>query len=193
MTNKKYQIILADCPWKYNSRANHKTRFRGGACGHYNLMSMEDIKALPIKNITAENCALFLWVTFPYLKEQLEVFEARGFQYKTLGWAWLKTNKKNGFPFFGVGYYSKSNMELCLLGIKGRMKPITNSISQVIIAPRGQHSEKPKQVRQKIVELFGDLPRIELFARKPKGQLFNDPSFKGWDVWGNEVESDIKL
>jgi len=192
IATKKYQIILADPPWKYNSRANHKTRFRGGACGHYNLMTMDRIKALPIKDITAENCALFLWVTFPYLKEQLEVFEAWGFEYKTLGFAWMKTNKKNGFPFFGVGYYTKSNMELCLLGIKGKRKPITNKISQVIIAPRGKHSEKPPEVRNKIVELFGDLPRIELFARE-ENTLFKNSSFDGWDVWGDEVESDIDL
>jgi len=181
---KKYQIIYADPPWKYNSRANHKTRFRGGACGHYSLMSMEKIKSLPINKITDKNCALFLWTTFPYLKEQLEVFESWGFKFKTLGFAWLKTNKNNGFPFFGVGYYTKSNMELCLLGIKGKMKPITNKISQIIIAPRKEHSRKPNEIRDKIVELFGDLPRIELFARE---------KVKGWDAWGNEFESDIKL
>ena len=182
--NKKYQIIYADPPWKYNSRANHKTRFRGGACGHYDLMPINDIKALPIESMAADNCALLLWVTFPFLEKQLEVFNAWGFKYKTLGFAWLKFNPKNGLPFFGVGFYSKSNMELCLLGTRGRMKPITNSISQVIFAPRGKHSVKPKEVRNKIVELFGDLPRIELFAREKT---------PGWDVWGNEVESDICL
>mgnify|MGYP003148639400 CR=1 FL=1 len=181
---KKYKIILADPPWKYNSRANHKTRFRGGACGHYNLMEMEEIKSLSINNIADDNCVLFLWVTFPYLKEQLEVFESWGFKFKTLGFAWLKTNRRNGFPFFGVGYYTKSNMELCLLGIKGRMKPITNKVSQVIIAPRQKHSEKPNQIRDKIIELFGDLPRIELFARTKR---------EGWDSWGNEINNDIEL
>lgn len=69
---KKYQIIYADPPWKYNSRANHKTRFRGGASGHYNLMSMQEIERLPIKEIADENCALFLWVTFPLLNEQMK-------------------------------------------------------------------------------------------------------------------------
>lgn len=182
---KRYQIIYADPPWKYNSRANHKTRFRGGACGHYDLMSMKEICALPIKDIVADNAALLLWTTFPYLQAQLNnVFESWGFEYRTLGFAWLKFNSKNGLPFFGVGYYSKSNMELCLLGIKGRMKPITNNISQVCFAPRGGHSYKPESVRNKIVELFGDLPRIELFARERT---------PGWDVWGNEVESDIVL
>lgn len=175
---KKYQIILCDPPWKYNSRANHKTRFRGGACGHYDLMTMPEIKDLPVINIADDNCALFMWATFPYLKEQLEVFEAWGFKYKTLGFAWLKTNSKNGFPFFGVGYYTKSNLEVCLFGTKGKIKPITNSISQVIIAPRREHSRKPDEVRDKIVELIGDLPRIELFARE---------RIDGWDAWGNEA------
>ena len=181
---KKYKIIYADPPWKYNSRANHKTRFRGGAEGHYPLMSMDEIKALPINKIADKNCALLMWATFPYLDEQIKLFEHWGFEYKTLGFLWMKANKINGFPFFGVGFYSKSNAEICLLGIKGRMKPITNKISQVVLAPRGEHSVKPKEVRNKIVELFGDLPRIELFARQKT---------KGWDTWGNEVKNDIEL
>jgi site-specific DNA-methyltransferase (adenine-specific) len=181
---KKYQIIYADPPWKYNSRANHKTRFRGGADGHYDLMSMEEIKRLNVELIIDENCVLFLWTTFPMLQEQIKLFKHWGFQYKTLGFSWIKLNPKNGKPFFGVGYYAKSNCEVCLMGIKGKMKPITNKISSVIIAPRGKHSEKPKEIKSKIVELFGNLSRIELFAREKT---------EGWDVWGNEVESDIKL
>ena len=181
---RKYQIIYADPPWKYNSRANHKTRFRGGACGHYSLMTMEEIKSLPINELAEENCALFLWTTFPYLNEQIKLLEHWGFKYRTVGFTWIKTNSKNGKPFFGVGFYTKSNAEVCLLGIKGRLKPITNKISSVVIAPRQEHSKKPSEVRNKIVELFGDLPRIELFARQKTD---------GWDVWGNEVESDIDL
>lgn len=181
---KKYSIIYADPPWKYNSRANHKTKFRGGACGHYDLMSMEEIKALPIRELANENCALFLWVTFPYLKEQIQLFDYWDFNYKTLGFSWIKTNKKNGKPCFGVGYYSKSNCEVCLLGIKGKMKPVSNKVSSVVIAERREHSRKPDQVREKIVELFGDIPRIELFARQ---------KYDGWDSWGNEVKNDINL
>ena len=181
---KKYQIIYADPPWKYNSRANHKTRFRGGCCGHYSLMTMDEIKKLPIPDLMDKNCALFMWTTFPYLIEQISLFSHWGLRYRTLGFAWLKTNKKNGFPFFGVGYYAKSNLECCLLGIKGQLKTKTNSVSQVVIAPRREHSRKPDEIRNKIVELFGDLPRIELFARQKT---------EGWDVYGNEVESDIEL
>ena len=181
---KRYSIILADPPWKYNSRANHKTRFRGGACGHYDLMSMEDIKALPIPEISAENCVLFLWCTFPYLDEQIKLFKHWGFKYRTLGFSWIKLNPKNGKPFFGVGYYAKSNAEVCLMGIKGKMKPISNKVSSCVISPRREHSRKPDEVRERIVQLFGDLPRIELFARQ---------KINGWDAWGNEVESDILL
>ena len=181
---KKYNIIYADPPWKYNSRANHKTKFRGGAEGHYKLMSMEEIKALPIKELADENCVLFLWVTFPYLKEQIKLFDYWGFDYKTLGFSWIKLNKKNKKPFFGVGFYAKSNCEVCLMGIKGKMKPISNKVSSCVISERREHSRKPDEVREKIVELFGDIPRIELFARQKAD---------GWDVWGNEVESDIDL
>lgn len=177
-TDKKYNIIYADPPWKYNSKANHKTRFRGGACGHYALMAMKDIEKLPVSQLASDNCVLFLWTTFSYLKEQIKLFEKWGFEYKTLGFSWIKNNPKNGKPFFGVGYYAKSNCEVCLMGVKGRMKPISNSVSSCIISPRREHSRKPDEVREKIVELFGDLPRIELFARQHA---------EGWNCWGNEV------
>jgi len=175
--DKKYSIIYADPPWKYNSRANHKTRFRGGACGHYSLMTMDEITALPINDLAEENCALFLWCTFPYLEDQIKLFSAWGFEYRTLGFSWIKTNPVNHEPFFGVGYYAKINCEVCLMGIKGKMHPISNKVSSVVIAPRREHSRKPDEVRERIVELFGDLPRIELFARQ---------ATPGWDIWGND-------
>ena len=199
----KYKIVYADPPWKYNSRANHKTRFRGGAYGHYKLMSMNEIKKLPIPDITDDNAALFMWCTFPYLDDQIKLFEYWGFKYRTVAFNWVKLNPKGydtpdkipkgkGFycykgkyhtVFFGVGYYTKSNSEVCLLGIKGRMKPISNKVSSIIIAPRREHSRKPDEARERIVELYGDLPRIELFGRE---------KIEGWDVLGNEInEKDI--
>ena len=175
---KKYSIIYMDPPWKYNSRANNNTRFRGGAGNHYNLMKMEEIRELPINNLANENCALFLWVTFPMLDEQIKLFKEWNFDYKTLGFSWIKLNPKNLQPFFGVGYYTKSNCEVCLLGVKGRMKPVTNKISSVILSPRREHSRKPDEARERIEQLVGDVPKIELFARE---------EVKGWDCWGNEV------
>ena len=176
-TDKKYGIIYADPPLMYNKR-NKNTKFGGGAGGHYPLMTTEEIATLPIPKITAKNCALFLWTTFPYLKEQISIIERWGFTYKTLGFSWIKTNPKNGKPFFGVGYYAKSNCEVCLLGIKGRMKAVSNKVSSCLISARREHSRKPDEARERIVELFGDIPRIELFARE---------QVNGWDCWGNQV------
>jgi N6-adenosine-specific RNA methylase IME4 len=141
-------------------------------------MKTRDIKEIPIKKITDNNCMLFLWVTFPNLQEGLNIIKEWGFTYKTLGFSWIKTNKKNNKPFFGIGYYTKSNCECCLIGVKGKPIKESNSVSSVIISPREEHSKKPDEVRDKIVELCGDIPRIELFARQ---------EVKGWDCWGNEV------
>lgn len=98
--NKKYQIIYADPPWKYDNKANQNTRFKGGASNHYSLMDMEEIENLPINNLSDENCALFLWVTFPILDEQIKLFKKWGFNYKTLGFSWIKLNPKNLKPAF---------------------------------------------------------------------------------------------
>lgn len=180
----KYNIIYADPPWHYNDRRNNHTRFCGGAMAHYPTMKTKDICNLPVKDLADDNCILFLWATFPCLPDALQVMKAWGFTYKTLGFSWIKTNKVNKKPFFGIGYYTKSNCEVCLLGIKGKIKPVSNKVSSVIIEDREEHSKKPDIVRDKIVELCGDLPRIELFARKKS---------LGWDSWGNEVDCDINL
>jgi len=178
MPEKKYNIIYADPPWGYRDKRNTHPRISGGAESHYPTMAIEDIKTLPIDNLAADNCMLFLWVTFPTLPEGLDVINAWGFTYKTLGFSWIKTNKKNGKPFFGIGYYTKSNCEVCLIGVKGKPIKISDKISSVVMSPRDKHSKKPDIIRDKIVELCGDIPRIELFARTES---------PGWDVWGNEV------
>ena len=180
----KYNIIYADPPWSYRDKRDKYPRLCGGALKHYATMSIDEIKQLPVAELAEENCMLFLWVTFPNLMEGLDVIKAWGFKYKTLGFSWIKTNKNDGKPFFGIGYYTKSNCEVCLIGVKGKPIKASNSVSSVVIAPREQHSKKPDFVRQQIVRLCGDVPRIELFARN---------KYPGWDVWGNEVECDINL
>ena len=177
-SNKKYNIIYADPPWSYNDKRDKHPRLCGGATVHYNTMSIEEIKNLSIKNIADDNCMLFMWATFPNLQEALDVIKAWGFKYKTLGFSWIKTNKKNGNPFFGIGYYTKSNCEVCLIAVKGKPIVVSNHVSSVLISPREEHSKKPSIVRDKIVQLCGDLPRIELFARQKAD---------GWDAWGNEI------
>ena len=140
-------------------------------------MKNEDIYNLPIENIADDNCILFLWATFPNLQEALNTIKAWGFEYKTCGFNWIKKNK-NGTNFFGIGWYTKSNSEVCLIGTKGKAPKASNKVSQIVESVREKHSKKPDIVRDKIVEFSGDLPRIELFARN---------KVDGWDCWGNEV------
>lgn len=172
---KKYKIIYADPPWRYNDRKCN------GACeNHYSTMNLNDICNLPVEKITEKNSILFLWATYPMLKEALQVIESWGFKYTTIAFQWIKLNKKNPLPFFGLGRWTRGNTECCLLAKKGKISRINNSISQLIISPIEKHSKKPNEARDKIVKLIGDLPRIELFARK---------TYPGWDSWGNEVIS----
>ncbi len=172
----KYNIIYADPPWEYD-----RTIGQGVAIDQYDLMPLEEIKRLPIKDLSSEHCILFLWATFPKLKEALEVIEAWNFEYKTVGFTWIKTNKNNNKPFFGIGSYTKSNAEICLLATKGEPHIFVkdNSISSVILSPLQEHSKKPGEVREKIVQLVGDIPKIELFARE---------KVKNWESWGNEIK-----
>ena len=178
---KKYQIIYADPPWKYQQGKSMGTNFAGAADAQYECMPLEDILALPIRNITDERCILFLWTTFPMLREGLEVVKSWGFEYKTVAFTWVKTNVNNMGFLFGVGYYTKSNAEVCLLATKGNAHQLVkdNSISQMIMTPKTPHSHKPPEVRERIVQLMGDLPRIELFARR---------KVEGWDAIGFDID-----
>lgn len=171
--HKKYGIIYADPPWEYRNMGN----IQATAASQYSTMKQEDIEALPVKAIADENSILFLWATFPKLQEALNTIKAWGFEYKTIGFNWVKLNIRNDKPFFGVGWYTKSNAEVCLIGVRGKSPKASNSVSSIIIEHREEHSKKPDIVRDRIVEFCGDLPRIELFARQ---------QVEGWDVWGNE-------
>lgn len=173
----KYKIIYADPPWAFRTYSG-KGKQRS-AEKHYKTMSIDEIKKMPVREIEDDDCALFLWATFPMLKEALEVVTAWGFEYKTVAFTWIKKNKKRDSIFWGMGYWTRSNAEICILGTRGHPKRMSNSVHQVIMSNIEEHSKKPKEARDRIVELMGDLPRVELFARE---------SIPGWDVWGNEVE-----
>ena len=184
----KYQIIYADPPWDFRGYDLKKeARYVGNK---YKVQSKEWIENLAIKEISDENCVLFLWTTMPKLNEVFDLIRKWGFEYKTVAFTWVKKNKKSNSWFWGMGRWTRANAELCLLATKGNPKKISSSVHSVIDTSIEEHSKKPSEVRKRIVELMGDLPRIELFARK-KNTLFDE--FKGWDVWGNEVESDIEL
>lgn len=147
-------------------------------------MPVEDICALPVRELADTDCTLFLWVTFPTLPDAFEVIKAWGFQYKTVAFCWVKRNSKSGGWFFGMGNWTRANAEICLLAIKGKPKRLAADVPQLIDSPREEHSKKPDETRDRIVRLMGDLPRVELFARQ---------TAPGWEVWGNEVDSTITL
>ena len=180
-TDKKYNVIYADPPWKYGD-VHTWYKMGGGVAKHYKTMNLEELNAMSdkIKKIAAADCLLFMWVTFPNLKEGIKTIENWGFKYKTLGFSWIKLNKINKKPCFGIGFYTKSNCEVCLIGIKGKPGNLikSNKVSSCIISERREHSRKPDEARERIEQLVGQVPKIELFARQ---------EFDGWDCWGNEV------
>jgi len=178
---KKYQIIYADPPWDYKvwSKTTSQRPW------HYIRMALGEIKELPIAEFVDKDCALFLWTTSPNLQEAFSVINAWGFIYKTVGFTWIKQNPNSMTFFEGMGHWTRANAEYCLLATKGHPHRVNADVPQIIITPRLKHSRKPDEiVRDRIIRLVGDLPRIELFARR---------RVDGWDCWGNEVESDITL
>jgi len=167
-SNKKYKIIYADPPWKYGTNASK----------HYPTIPIEEIHKFPIDNFADDNCALFLWVTYPILPQAIETVKKWGFRYVTVAFTWIKTNKNDGKPFFGLGNWTRANAEICVLGFRGKLQRRSKKVHQVILSPLREHSRKPDEIRDKIVELLGNLPRVELFARQ---------TMPGWDCWGNET------
>lgn len=172
---KKYRVIYADPPWSF-ATYSHKGKGRS-AEAHYDCMTLEDIKALPVADWAADDCALLLWATDPLLEKAFDVISAWGFTYKTVGFYWAKQNKSgNGF-FMGTGYYTRANPEQCLLSTRGKPKRLSRSVQKLVVSPRREHSRKPDCVRDRIEALF-DGPYLEMFARSTK---------PGWDAWGNEI------
>ena len=175
-SGRKYNIIYADPPWQYRDKANAGER---GAVHKYQVQDLNWIKSLPVKEIAADTCVLFLWITMPQLEQcPWTVMNNWGFTYKTAAFTWVKRNKVADSWFWGMGNWTRSNPELCLMGVKGKPKRASASVHSVCDARVRKHSQKPDEVRENIVKLCGDLPRIELFARE---------SVNGWDAWGNEV------
>ena len=178
--NDKYSMILADPPWRYDFET-HDPAFGGT---NYRTMNIEDIKALPVSEIAADDCLLFLWAVMPKLPEAFDVIKSWGFRYTTCAFAWVKQNKSGNGIYSGLGSWTNQNSELCLLAKKGTPGRVAKNVKQILLSPIGKHSEKPGEVRDRIVALAGDLPRIELFSRE---------IVDGWDRMGNEIDSlDIK-
>lgn len=180
----KYSLIYADPPWAYL----WGTGKDGGHFApekHYATMQTDEICSMNVKALRDRNCVLALWATSPCLPDALKVMHAWGFKYKTVLFTWIKLNPKAGSIVCGAGSYTRSACEYVLLGMRGHIKRIsTKPISQIIQYPRQKHSAKPPIVRDHLVSLFGDLPRIELFAREKT---------QDWSVFGNEVKDSEPL
>jgi len=173
--DKKYQIIYADPPWDINSQFTRDKK--KGNAQHYPLMTIEDIKNLPVESIADENCVLLLWAVDAQLQDALDTIKSWGFIFKTVGFTWVKETK-HGKDHFGVGRWTRKNPEMCLLATKGKPKRFSAGVKQLQRHKVREHSRKPDEIRDEIVRLCGDVTRIELFCRFPQS---------GWDVWGNEV------
>lgn len=194
----KYDLILADPPWQYNNKASN-----GAATNHYNTTDLYSLSRLPIETIAPENSVLCMWYTGNFALKAIKLSEAWGFKVKTmLGFVWIKLNKlameritkqiQNGELFDAYDYmdilnnetkinggnYTRANAEICLIAIRGNgLERMSASVKQVVFSCLGEHSQKPWEVKNRLEQLYGDVNRIELFAR--------DMS-QGWDAWGNE-------
>ncbi len=185
-----YSIIYADVPWQYTQGG------RGSARNHYREMPLDLVRALPVSRLASKDAVLFAWATWPKLAEAQLVIESWGFEYKTCGFVWVKRHEVSGKACVGGGWWTRANTEFCLVGVRGNYpRRVDASVRQlveehdteVLDAPRGRHSAKPHAVRDRIAQLMGDLPRIELFARDRAD---------GWDAWGDDPaigEPDVDL
>jgi N6-adenosine-specific RNA methylase IME4 len=177
----RFSIILADPPWEYDNDLSG--RVMNGAIT-YPTMSTNAIAKIPVRDIRADDSVLFMWATMPKLEDAFKVIRGWGFQYVTCAFVWIKQNKSSEGIFSGMGYWTNQNAELVLLGKHGKPQRVAKNIKQVIMAPVGRHSAKPPEIRERIVQLMGDLPRVELFARDLT---------PGWTCLGNEVDgNDIR-
>jgi N6-adenosine-specific RNA methylase IME4 len=173
---EKYAVIYADPPWSfqvYSGKGKARSAER-----HYDTLSLDAIKALPVADLAADDCALLLWAVMPQLPEALKVIASWGFTYKTAGFVWVKENRSGDGLFTGMGYWTRANAEVCLLATKGSPARQAKDVHQIIRSPVGEHSRKPDEAQVRIERLLPG-PYLELFGRR---------AVPGWTVWGNEIE-----
>lgn len=177
----KYGAIYCDPPWRFEAWSGKGTD--RAADNHYDTMKLEDMKLLQVNDIAADDCVLFMWIVWPMLPEALDLIKVWGFKYKTCAFSWIKADgtqmhffREEVPAYMGLGYWTRANSEVCLLGTKGSPKRLNADVKQAIIEPKRQHSRKP-DIYSRIERLVAG-PYIELFSRTKR---------EGWDVWGNEV------
>ena len=178
----EFRAIYADPPWNFRNYSDKGTG--RNPVSHYDCMSLSDMKKLPVAQLAAKDCALFLWVTDPFLPAGLELISAWGFTYKTVAVYWVKANAKADLPrlserdcFTGLGYWTRANQEQCLLATRGKPHRKAKDVRRLVVDVRREHSRKPDKVRSGIERLV-DGPYLELFTRE---------SVPGWSAWGTET------
>ena len=179
----KYKVIYADPPWRFSNKRTGGS-MKSGAGSQYQTMTMAQLISLDIPSICDEDCALVMWWVSSQPQEALDLCRAWGFTVKNAnGFVWNKTTK-NGKPHFGMGFWTRAGSESALIAVRGKPQKFSHPVRAVRTSPVTRHSEKPSEFRDDIVELFGDVPRLEMFART---------KVPGWDVYGNEVEGSIEI
>ncbi len=180
-----YGAILADPPWHFEVYSLDRTGRCRHPSMHYDTMPIEEIYALPVEELAAPDCVLFVWVIWPMLEQGLQSIERWGFRYKTCGFAWMKANGRQIelfddeiTPDMLTGYWTRANSEVCLLATRGKPKRLNADVRQGIIAPRREHSRKPDGIHERIERLVAG-PYVELFARQRR---------PNWDAWGNQTD-----
>jgi N6-adenosine-specific RNA methylase IME4 len=178
-SGKRFSVIYADPPWPWDT-IGPLGRISSCADHHYALGTIDEIKALPVAPLAADDCMLLLWGTWPRLSDVLDVIRAWGFTYKTCGFVWVKLTPSGDGLHTGMGYFTRSNSEYCLLATKGSPTRLARDVHQIVFAAVGEHSAKPEEVRRGIERLV-EGPYLELYGRKPVA---------AWTVWGNEIKRD---
>jgi N6-adenosine-specific RNA methylase IME4 len=180
---KKYKIIYADPPWQFSNKKTGGS-MKSGAASHYLTTGIDGLKALDVNSIADDDCTLIMWWVGAMPQEAIDLVNAWGFKLKNMnGFVWNKLTAK-GNPFFGMGFRTRAGSESAIIATKGKPKVLSRSVRAVHSYPVSKHSKKPLEFRDHIVEVCGDLPRLEMFARE---------SAQGWDVFGNEAPNSIEV
>jgi len=179
LKDKKYSTILADPPWQFQNRTG-KMAPEHKRLNRYPTMTLEEIKNLPVNEVTTDTAHLYLWVPNALLPDGLEVLSAWGFEYKS-NLIWYKVRKDGGPDRRGVGFYFRNVTEVILFGVKGpkcRTLAPARSQENIIVSQKREHSRKPDE-QYDLIESCSPGPYLELFAR---GSRIN------WTCWGNQSE-----
>lgn len=182
-----FGCILSDPPWSFLTYGKRRTIPHRAAEEHYQTMTAEELRAMPVAQVAARDCALFMWIVDSHLAEAIDLGRAWGFEFKTVAFIWAKAASVNDqFGFFppetvhriGMGYWTRKQAEICLMFTRGKPRRIGKGVRQIIQEPRREHSRKPDETFARVEALVGG-PYLELFARQ---------QWPGWAVWGNQTD-----